>query len=59
LERQEQFRQAMLYGRLIITDPDKKAGYEKAVKVKRKPLSSLTIAEFFHAPVVDEVDLSN
>jgi len=49
----------MLYGRLIITDPDKKAGYEKAVKVKRKPLFSLTVAEFFHAPVVDEVDFSN
>jgi hypothetical protein len=38
LERQEHFRQAMLYGRLTITDPDKKVGYEKAVKVKRKQL---------------------
>ena len=58
LEHQERFRQAVLYGRLVMADPQKKAGYEQAAKAKGKPLFSLTIADFFNAPVVDEVDLS-
>jgi len=28
----------MMYGRLAMTNPDKKAGYEKAVKVKQATL---------------------
>jgi hypothetical protein len=59
LEHQERFRQAVLYGRLVMADPDKKAFYEQAAKVKGKPLFSLTVADFFNAPVVDEVDISN
>ena len=58
LDHQERFRQAVLYGRLVMADPDKKATYEQAARVKRKPLFSLTVADFFNAPVVDEVDLS-
>ncbi|MBI1794650.1 MAG: hypothetical protein HYR70_10715 [Chloroflexi bacterium] len=58
LEHQERFRQAVLYGRLVMADPQKKAGYEQAARAKGKPLFSLTIADFFNAPVVDEVDLS-
>jgi hypothetical protein len=42
-----------------IATPDKKASYKKGVQVKRKPLFSLTMAEFVNAPVVDEVDFSN
>jgi hypothetical protein len=59
LEHQERFRQAVLYGRLVMADPDMRAAYEKAAKTKGKPLFSLTVADFFNAPVVDEVDLSN
>ena len=59
LEHQERFRQAVLYGRLVMADPQKKAAYEKAAKATGKPLFSLTVADFFTAPVVDEVDLSN
>jgi hypothetical protein len=59
LEHQEHFRQAVLYGRLVMADPDKKSAYEQAANIKGKPLFSLTIADFFNAPVVDEVDLSN
>lgn len=58
LEHQDRFRQAVLYGRLVMADPQKKALYEKASKASGKPLFSLTIADFFNAPVVDEVDLS-
>ena len=59
LEHQERFRQAVLYGRLVMADPVKKADYGKAAKIKGKPLFSLTVADFFNAPIVDEVDLSN
>ncbi len=58
LEHQERFRQAVLYGRLVMADPEMKANYEKTAKAKGKPLFSLTVADFFNAPVVDEVDLS-
>ena len=58
LEHQERFRQAVLYGRLVMADPAQKAVYEQAAKESGKPLFSLTIADFFNAPVVDEVDLS-
>jgi hypothetical protein len=59
LEHQERFRQAVLYGRLVMADPDMRTAYEKAAKTKGKPLFSLTVADFFNTPVVDEVDLSN
>lgn len=41
-----------------MADPAKKAAYEQASRDSSKPLFSLTIADFFNAPVVDEVDLS-
>lgn len=58
LEHQERFRQAVLYGRLVMADMEKKALYEKASKTSGKPLFSLTVADFFNAPTVDTVDLS-
>ena len=59
LEHRVRFRQAVLYGRLVMADPDKKEIYEQAAKEKGKPIFSLTVADFFNAPVVDEVDLSS
>ena len=59
LEHQERFRQAVLYGRLVMADPGLRASYEKAAKAQGKPLFSLTVADFFHTPLIDEVDLSN
>jgi hypothetical protein len=58
LQHQERFRQAVLYGQLVMADPEKKALYAEAAKASGKPLFSLTIADFFNAPAVDEVDLS-
>lgn len=46
LEHQERFRQAVLYGRLVMADPDKKEIYEQAAKERGKPLFSLTVADF-------------
>lgn len=54
LEHQERFKQAVLYGRLVIADPDRKEGYELAAKAKKKPIFSLTVADFFNAPIIDD-----
>ncbi|MBM3180638.1 MAG: hypothetical protein FJZ86_09810 [Chloroflexi bacterium] len=46
LEHQARFRQAVLYGRLVMADPEKKTLYERAAKAKGKPLFALTVADF-------------
>ena len=43
---------------MVMADPAKKKIYEDAAKAKGKPLFSLTVADFFNVPSVDEVDLS-
>ena len=58
LQHQNLFRQAALYGKLVMADPAQKADYEAAAKARGKPVFSLTVADFFNAPSVDEVDLS-
>ena len=58
LAHQERFRQAALYGKLVMADPETKALYADAAKAKGKPVFSLTVADFFNAPTVDEVDVS-
>jgi hypothetical protein len=59
LAHRERFRQAALYGRLVMADPETKALYEEAAGARGKPVFSLTVADFFNAPSVDSVDLSN
>ena len=54
----ERFRQAALYGKMVMADPETKALYEQAAEAKGKPVFSLTVADFFKAPSVDEIDLS-
>ena len=43
---------------MVMADPATKAIYEEAAKAKGQPLFSLTVADFFNAPSVDEVDVS-
>ena len=52
------FREAALYGKMVMADAETKALYTEAAKAKGKPAFSLTVADFFNAPSVDEVDLS-
>lgn len=52
------FREAALYGKMALADPETKALYVEAAKAKGKPVFSLTVADFFNAPSVDEVDVS-
>jgi hypothetical protein len=58
LAHRERFREAALYGRLVMADPETKALYAEAAKDKGQPVFSLMVADFFNAPSVDEVDLS-
>lgn len=52
------FADAVMYGRLVMADPEAKAFYDQAAKGKGIPVFSLTVADFFNAPSVNEVDLS-
>ena len=66
--QREQFRQAAVWqdgdtctcvtAGASVADSATKAIYEEAAKAKGQPVFSLTVADFFNAPSVDEVDLS-
>jgi len=74
LAHRERFREAALYGKLVMADPsttlgagpERKALYEEAAAAKGQPVFSLTVVDFpatvlrtgFNAPAVGEVDLS-
>jgi len=58
LAARERFRQAAFYGKMVMADPETKALYVEAAKAKGQPVFSLTVADFFNAPSIDEVDLS-
>jgi len=46
LAHRERFRQAALYGRLVMADPEAKVLYEGAAKAKGQPIFSLMVADF-------------
>jgi hypothetical protein len=54
----ERFRQATIYGGMVMADAEAKVLYEEAARAKGKPLFGLTVADFFNAPSIEEVDLS-
>jgi len=58
LEAQEDFKEAAVFGKIVLADPVAKALYTEKAREKGQPVFSLTIADFYHAPQVDEVDLS-
>jgi hypothetical protein len=58
LAHQERFREAAMYGRMMMADPETKALYSDAAKAKGKPVYALMVADFFNAPSVDLVDVS-
>jgi hypothetical protein len=43
---------------MVLADPEARALYEEAAAAEGKPIFSLTVADFFNAPTVDEVDVS-
>ena len=58
LAAQARFREAALYGKMVMADPETKALYAEAADAQGKPVFSLTVADFFNAPSVDEIDVS-
>ncbi|WP_412062429.1 hypothetical protein [Rubrivirga sp. IMCC45206] len=58
LAHRDRFRQATVYGRVVMADEEARAVYEAAAETRGKPIFSLTVADFFNAPSVDEIDVS-
>ncbi len=58
MAHRDRFADAVMYGRMVMADPDEKAFYDDAAKDKGLPVFSLTVADFFNAPTVNEVDLA-
>ena len=58
LSIRERFSQAAIYGRMALDDPQTAALYKAVADEKRKPVFSLLVADFFNAPVMDELDVS-
>ena len=55
--QQKKFEQAILYGKVQITDPTAKAEYE-AKAGGMKSAYNVAVADFLHAPNIDEIDLT-
>ena len=56
---QARFREAVLYGKMVVADPATKMLYDAVARDAGKPMFSLAVADFYHAPEVTEVDLSS
>lgn len=53
----ERFRAGAQYGKLVMADPPLKALYAAAAKAKKKPLFSMMMADYLHAPTVSSISL--
>jgi hypothetical protein len=58
LAARERFRKAAQYGKLALAQPEVRARYEATAQECGDPLFSLMVADFFKAPMVDEVSVS-
>ena len=54
---QMRFRQATVYAKRVMADPDERARYELAAKEKQMPVQNVIVADFLNAPSVDQIDL--
>jgi hypothetical protein len=59
IAHRERFKQAAAYGKSVMADAETRALYEAAAKSKNIPVFALTIADFFNAPTIDSLDLSD
>ncbi|MDR1224661.1 MAG: hypothetical protein LBL07_17560 [Tannerella sp.] len=57
-EHQRTFQRAVLYGKMAIADAEMKADYQQKVKPGQSAFN-VAVADFFNAPVIDHIDLSN
>ena len=56
---QMRFRQATVYAKRVMADPEDRMPYELAAKEKQTLTQNVIIADFLTAPSVDQIDLSN
>jgi hypothetical protein len=54
---QQQFKQAVLYAKAVLADPDKKAEYESAAR-NGESAYNMAVADFLKFPVIQEMDIS-
>ena len=52
------FGRAVAYGRSVMADAEVRAVYKEVAHRKDMPIFALTVADFFNAPTIHEVDLS-
>lgn len=57
-EHQKHFQEATIYGKAALTDPATKAGYAAAAS-NGETAYNVAVADFFHAPNIDEINVSN
>src|SRR5579862_171226 len=58
LKNQSRFRQAQTFAHSVLTDPLQRARYDEAAVGLDASGYNMAVSDFFHAPVVAEVDLS-
>jgi len=56
-KHQKKFQQAVLYGKSALADPATKAAYQ-ASAAQNENAYNVAVADFMHAPDIDEIDLS-
>lgn len=55
-EHRARFKQAAIYSKLALVDDDVRPLYEASAKERNKPLFSVMMADFFNAPVIENVN---
>jgi len=56
-QNQKRFQQAIIYAKGAVADPDTKAAYKAAAAADESPYN-VAVADFMHAPDIEEIDLS-
>jgi len=58
LEHRERFKQAVAYGKAVMSAEDSRELYEAAAKERDMPVFALMVADYFNAPSISKIDLS-
>jgi hypothetical protein len=58
LAHRKRFQRAVLYGTTVVESPETKELYETVAAKKGRKAFNLAVADFFHAPDIDSIDIS-
>ena len=59
IAHRQRFKQATVYGKGVMANEEVRPLYEAAAKEKNIPVFAITIADFFNAPEIHNVDVTN